>query len=432
MKKYKYISKIICSSLSFLLIWTSIYSSYAMSATHQKGLTLDDLKKRYPNAEFIHVSSEELQTALSRYQDRSVLVVPQGNKNIVMASRSTHLPYQMRTADKLQEQYPHALFQAQKLTAFQPESDLFENYVLLIAEPQIPLLDMDNMVHTLSEMKQHYPDTVFILYQIHNLQEFHKAQSQVSSPIVFMAHINRAEYEQQKSEMASRSPDRSDLPPIDVDISGSCTGDLPDLGDSDLAVVLFVLIGVFVVAALIVYAGKFIYDVATNAGKYTYWWELGPNLSVIENDHKHGFKEDGILAGLRIATGFTDRDVQVGLTGEFGMMDFNLYYEDKKGLLELEGFYGMVGPSIRFLFNKDMDDSNSSFLFLEILAGTSEHGEAGVLSTARIGVNWGIKDHGRIGLHFGTLYFDLKETESIIHEEDNFRLMGGMEIGYRF
>lgn len=423
MNRKKILQKLICSTLSILLLWTS---SFAMAAGRQGITTLEELKKRYPHAEFISVSPEEFQAAQSRFKDRSMILVQAGKGIKESTNENNPLSYTIITAGKILNQYPQTFFQGVRLKSFQVGNTFFDTHMLVIALPQNFFMAEDEAIPTFETMSKRYPETTFHLYHIQTGEAFQALQSQTDDTIAFIARVYR------NSEVPTSGEIIYPPAPEDVQVTGACMADLSDLADDDVAVVIFVVIGVFIVAALIVYAGKFIYDIAVGNKKHDYWWEISPGFTIIENDTKYGYQENGYLAGLKLSTGFTDRRIQFGLTGEAGVMDLNLYFEDKKGLLELEGLYGMAGPAIRFLFNDDEQTQNTSYLYLELLAGTSEHEEAGLLSVARLGLNWRIQKHLRFGIHIGSLYFDLKESESIIEEEDNFRLTGGLEFGYRF
>ncbi|MBN1849801.1 MAG: hypothetical protein JW932_14585 [Deltaproteobacteria bacterium] len=420
MKNKKILQKAICLLLAILIVWAS---GFATADDKQEIISLEELKKRYPHAQFISVSPEEFQFAQSRLINRSVMIVQTGKKGDGAINGYNDPSYAITTAEKILRQYPHTFFQGVRLPSFQVGNTFFETHMLVIALPQSFFIAENEDIPTLDMMKQNYPGTMFHLYHIRAQEALLVLQSQKKNAIAFIAQIYKTTETQTSTEIIYPPA------PEDVQLTGSCVA---DLADNDIAVVLFVVIGVFIVAALIVYAGKFIYDVTVGNGVYEYWWEISPGFTIIENDTKYGFKESGYLAGLKLAAGFTERSIQFGLTGEAGVIDFSLYYEDHKGLLELEGIYGMVGPAIRFLFNDDDNIKNASYLYLELLGGTSEHEEAGLLSVARMGLNWRIQEHLRFGIHAGSLYFDLKESEGIIENEDNFRLMGGLEFGYRF
>jgi hypothetical protein len=419
----KRLQKIVCFTLSALLVWTS---SYAIFADQPERLTLQDLKERYPHAELISVSPEDFRLARSRFKDHSIMIV-QVDEGINDSTNETdRLPYTLTTADKIMARYPKASFEGVRLQSYQVGDTFFNTHILLVAKPRAIFVAENEAIPSLEAIKQKYPDTIYKLYHIRSQAAFRKLQSQADSSVVFIARL--------QTGTKTRSSTEVIYPPApdDIQVTGSCIADLSDLTDDNLAVVIFVVVGIFIVAALFIYAGKFIYDIAVGNKQYDYWWEIGPGITVIENDVKYGFKEKGSLVGLKLSTGFTDRGIQFGLTGEAGFMDFTLYFEDKQGLHELEGLYGMAGPAIRFLFYDDRRSPNPSYLYLELLAGTSEHEEAGLLSVARMGVNWRMTKYLRLGIHVGSLYFDLKESEGIITEEDNFRLMGGMEFGFRF
>jgi hypothetical protein len=191
----------------------------------------------------------------------------------------------------------------------------------------------------------------------------------------------------------------------------------------DFAVVLFVVVGVFVVAVWVVYAGVYVADVLIGR-EHEYWWDLETHSSWLV-----GGAEEGALFGAKLATGIVEQDVQVGIAGEFGYLDMDVDVEDSDRTVELKGMYGLAGPAIRWIMDTG---PNPSYFSLELLAGTSEHQETRLISTAKAGLNLGIGDRFRLGLTLGSLYVDLEANEGLPLEQSDFNVLLGAETGFRF
>lgn len=217
---------------------------------------------------------------------------------------------------------------------------------------------------------------------------------------------------------------------VTISNPGGC-GDLDSCFDvgGDGAALLFVVIGVFVVAAFFVFAVKYFYDVATNYDQYEYWWEVGLNVTGLSRKERSGSTERGIMEGIKFSTGFIDRHYHIGLTGEIGYLDLHLKFENNTSLYDLKGVYGVIGPAIRLYID---DEDHPSYLYLELLAGTSEPREIGLISFARAGFSVGLNNHVRLGLNVGSVYVDLQENEGFIRETSDFNVIGGLECAFRF
>jgi len=66
-------------------------------------------------------------------------------------------------------------------------------------------------------------------------------------------------------------------------------------------VVLLVVVGVILVAALVFYAGVYLYELASGKFELPSWWEAKVNLDIVSGDQL-----DGTLTGLRFKTGLSD------------------------------------------------------------------------------------------------------------------------------
>ena len=225
--------------------------------------------------------------------------------------------------------------------------------------------------------------------------------------------------EKPEPEKESSSYQRSPISSVDFDliISGSGSSD-------DAAVIIFIAIAVFAVVALAFYAGKFIYDVASKKGdRYGYWFETSFISSAIMSN-----VEEGSLFGIKVTTGFKDASTHVGLAVDMGSLDVKLDLENKEELA-VKGGYVVIGPTIRWHFSTHQE---STYYHIDLLAGTTEHKEVGVLSVARTGFNFAIYKNLRSGISIGSMLLNLKESEGLIRKDNNFNMIGSIEFGYRF
>lgn len=198
-----------------------------------------------------------------------------------------------------------------------------------------------------------------------------------------------------------------------------------DLGDTrELAVVVFVVVGVVVVAALVVYGGVYLVNMATGSGDYDYWYEVQSRAGWLA-----GSGDSGGLYGARLAVGFEDGGVQVGLGAEVGHLNVKAELESDAPPVELEGVYWLVGPVLRWPFGGGASTSDA---FAELLGGSTEDDESRFLSVARAGVNLGLGERISLGVSIGSLYTDLKASEGPAREGDNFALLLGAGLGVGF
>lgn len=202
-----------------------------------------------------------------------------------------------------------------------------------------------------------------------------------------------------------------------------------DVGGGDGAAILFVVIGVFVVVVFMVYGIKYIYDVARHYDEYNYWWELDAAITLLGNNETPAKHESGTLQGFKFASGFMDRNFHIGLAAEIGNLDLKLDLRDQEELEEFTGFYGVLGPAVRVFFS---ENNQQVYLFLELLTGTTSPQKIRLISMARLGVNFKIYEHLRVGFNVGSLYVELKEDEGYFRERSDFSYIAGFELGFRF
>lgn len=193
--------------------------------------------------------------------------------------------------------------------------------------------------------------------------------------------------------------------------------------DSDGAVVIFIIIGVATVVAVVVYAGLFLYEVASGGGRYDYWWDVQFRTTALTDGGDRGY-----IAGLKVSSGFENRKARVGLVLEGGYLDALIRSDDAE--IALVGGFMMAGAGVRWPFGRST--FNPSFFGLELLAGTSGDEDVKLMSAARANVSFGVGARTRLGLSLGALYLGLDAGDGLIKDIDNFTTLAGIETGYRF
>ncbi|WP_455205533.1 hypothetical protein, partial [Kaarinaea lacus] len=187
-------------------------------------------------------------------------------------------------------------------------------------------------------------------------------------------------------------------------------------------VVLLVVVGVILVAALVFYAGVYLYELASGKFELPSWWEAKVNLDIVSGDQL-----DGTLSGLRFKTGLSDDKSFLGLALEAGYFDLDLDLNYSSTPESAYGAYWLVGPSIEFISRKE-----PLSLGFEFLGGRSLHDNIGAMSVMKLGFNIRTPQSALINMHVGGLYTDLKNTSGLIDRFDEYNWIYGVELGFEF
>ena len=224
---------------------------------------------------------------------------------------------------------------------------------------------------------------------------------------------------------------------VNVNISRAGNIRLPRIGGGssrDAGAAILVVIGVVVIAAVFIYAGKWIADALKNdEDYYSYWWDIGANFTSLDTDTG----EHGSLNSIKFSGGFVpNMHTNFGLALELGQMDLNLLYNKntEPTRINVEGSYWLLGPSVRWLLGyRDTEKLvNNSYFHFELLGGDSDQKQVDKIVVGRVGFNTGIGEHMRLGIHYGAFYLGMEEDEGIANDGDNYWTMLGLEIGYQF
>lgn len=199
-------------------------------------------------------------------------------------------------------------------------------------------------------------------------------------------------------------------------------------GGGDSGKVFFILAGIMVIAAFIIYTGKYIADLASGK-EVKLWWEfIFSNTTLDTRQGQHGW-----LNGLKIATGFISSDViQVALVGELGKTSIDVILDENSSPVPLDytATYWMVGASARLHVTERL--VNPSYLYLDFMGGKTSKGSADTIGMARLGASFGINNNARLGVNIGTHYIGLNENQGFANHGDNYWTTLGFEMGVSF
>ena len=139
--------------------------------------------------------------------------------------------------------------------------------------------------------------------------------------------------------------------------------------------------------------------------------------------------ERGILTSFKFATGFKGQKRYIGLMTNFGYLDVEFELNEEPKTIAFNGNYVVTGATIRWYLQPD---PSSTYFHLDLLAGTTEHREIGIMSIARAGLNFSAFEDFRFGISLGSIQVNLKKSEGLIRNDHDFNLLGGMDVGYAF
>lgn len=198
---------------------------------------------------------------------------------------------------------------------------------------------------------------------------------------------------------------------------------------SDVGKVFFIVAGFMVIAAFVVYAGKYISDLASGE-EFDVWWEfIFSNTYLSTRSGQHGR-----FNGIKIGTGFVSSDlIQVALVGELGNADFDLVLDENSFnpvALDFSATYWLLGATARLHLSDKL--VNASYLYLEFMGGQTDHGSTDTIGMARLGASFGINNHLRLGASIGSVYLGLDEDQGFANNGDNYWTTLGFEIGAKF
>lgn len=205
-----------------------------------------------------------------------------------------------------------------------------------------------------------------------------------------------------------------------LDISGDVLNSASG-GNGDGAALVFVIVGTVLVVVWALYVFKFLYDVATGF-KPCYWSELTLSSSRISSnsDDYADFK------GINYMTGFRNGATEVGISIELGHSDIQL-----PQLLNqrLKGSYLFLGPLLRWRMSAS---KNPHYFSMNFLAGSTEHDEMGTIAKASLGLQFGLGTSTHLGFSWGAMSIDVKDSQGILQDRNEYFYLYGMNFGFKF
>lgn len=193
-------------------------------------------------------------------------------------------------------------------------------------------------------------------------------------------------------------------------------------GNDEGAVIVFVIVGTVLVVFWALYVFKYLYDISTGFKPCGYWSEFTLTSSSISSSSDEFADFDGI----KYMTGFRDGATDVGISVEIGQADILLPQLINQ---RLEGLYWFLGPVLRWRLSAS---KNPHYFNMNFQAGSTEHDEMGVIAQANLGVQFGLGESMHLGFSWGAINIDVKENQGILHDDDEYYYLYGMNFGFKF
>lgn len=205
-------------------------------------------------------------------------------------------------------------------------------------------------------------------------------------------------------------------------VDGFYISDFGSVDSEEAAIVVFVVAGVVVVSAAVIYSGALLANLVLRPEEAEVWGEVGPRAMFFSGGHQHG-----VMSGGTLALGLAGDSADVGLLLEGGYLNADV--QTLAGTdVEVDGGYGLAGLTIRWPFDSGAE---ATAFEAEILAGNANR--YNLISRAGFALTWSVRGPWRAGLRLGALYLDVKETEGPAWQAaEEFNLLGGIETSLRF
>jgi hypothetical protein len=204
-------------------------------------------------------------------------------------------------------------------------------------------------------------------------------------------------------------------------------------GDKEF-LILVAVVGVMVVAALIVYSAGYLYQTTSASLKCLTWIDFGFRASFI-SDSTSTQSRSGFMHGLYFSSGYRIPIGVMGLMGELGIHSFDLTINQSSSHPKspptnslYRGTYFLIGPSFSIPFS----NLNEHLFQIDLLAGTSNNKNIGLISTLRFGLLFRMSSQFNIGLNAGAALINIKGFESYLNESDQLNTLLGTSISYKW
>jgi hypothetical protein len=204
---------------------------------------------------------------------------------------------------------------------------------------------------------------------------------------------------------------------------------------ADWAAVIYVVVGVVVVGAFIVYGVHTIHELITNSEGDPIFSELGLRYSYsgkMWSDGGPPLYRNANIMGVRLALGLDRRGMGLGVGVEGGYIDLSLRKMDLPSqAFNFKGGYMVAGPLVRF------ENNEPASLTFEFLNGASSHRSIGWISKSRMTVQSRVNNSGLLlGAHIGAVFYDLQFYDGLVQRQGDFNrdlsLVMGIDTGWEF
>ena len=201
------------------------------------------------------------------------------------------------------------------------------------------------------------------------------------------------------------------------------------------AVVIYVVVGVIVVGAFVLWGVKALYDLAVNKDDSPVFKEAALQFSYAgrtlrDADGSEMFRDAWLMGG-RFAFGVEKPVVSFGLALEGGSIDLSVRALDTdREIVDVRGGYLVGGPLIRFGSYRPLAFT------MEFLNGTSDHSSIGWISKSRMTLAAKTRGGLTYGAHLGAVFYDLRFSDGLVYRRGDFNrdlsVLFGVDAGWSF
>ena len=284
------------------------------------------------------------------------------------------------------------------------------------------------------ELFEKYPDAKVIRISPEEYKDLEKtlrergyAQSDTIPLQLAQNNVGTEQTNSNKLELKDDCLERADEHAADgsLRVMVEITDDMLSVGNdssSEMAAVVFVIVGTIVVIVWALYIFKFLYDISVGNSSCGHWSEL----TMVTSAAGTGVKQHARFAGLRYAMGFREGSLDAGISFELGQTDILL---SEAGILELKGGYMFLGPVLRWRLSRG---NNPNYFQMNFVAGTTKHEEVGLLAKANLGVLIGIGKSLQLGFNWGAMNIKLNDNQGLVAEHSQYYYLYGFSMGFNF
>ena len=198
-------------------------------------------------------------------------------------------------------------------------------------------------------------------------------------------------------------------------------------GNEKEFLIILAVVGVVVVAALVVYSVSYIATMMSHGFECHAWDEIGFRVNTIDDESRTQNRR-GRLNSIYYSKGYYIPSGVMGLSFEFGQYNFDLKINDLKTEKNYQGAFLLMGPSFYFPISANKQNQFT----LELLAGTSNQNNIGIMSTIKMGFQFHINPQLNLGLNLGALLMDIKGFDNYLSDSDRLSGIAGLSTSWKF